>query len=143
MSRDLILNTDHLRDDSQDRQIRMMWQFVGWSQNQINDLRFKERGATSRTSPSVYPLTTKRGFMSELNPNHPVTRKVHDYWHALAAMLVVLFLPGHQVVMSLGGNQADGRKAITIKETARGIELEVVSMEEGERLAKKEGGLPV
>jgi len=79
----------------------------------------------------------------ELNPNHPTTSKMHDHWHKIAAMLVNR-IPGKQTtitldeVMKLGADNV----AITMKETVAGIELRIVSMEEGERFAKQEGGLP-
>lgn len=78
----------------------------------------------------------------ELNPNHPVTSKVHDHWHKIAAILVNR-CPNGETVIPVEEVERVAGKAITIKETARGIELRVVSMEEGKRLARQEGGSPV
>ncbi len=78
----------------------------------------------------------------ELNPNHPFTSKMHDQWHKLAAILVNRVAKGKTTITVDEISRMDG-KAITMKETAAGIELRIVTMEEGERLAKEEGGLPV
>lgn len=80
----------------------------------------------------------------ELNPNHPTTSKIHGHWHKIAALLVMR-TPNRRTTITLDEvNQlAADNVAITMKETAAGIELRIVSMEEGERLAKQEGGLPV
>lgn len=80
--------------------------------------------------------------MSELNPNHPVVNNIRDQWYKLAAILVNR-TPGGKTVITLDEVQRMAGKAITIKETKFGIELAIVSMEEGERLARQEGGLPV
>jgi len=77
----------------------------------------------------------------ELNPNHPVTRETHDLWHKIAALLVMM--KGGRVTIPESEIPKMEGKAITIKFVdGIGIELSIVSMEEGERLAKKEGGLP-
>jgi len=79
----------------------------------------------------------------ELNPNHPVTSTMHDHWHKIAAILVNR-CPGKTTTVRLDEIErmaADGL-AITIKETAGGLELRIVTMEEGNRLARQEGGLP-
>lgn len=67
----------------------------------------------------------------ELNPNHPVTRKMHDHWRKLAAVMVNRTLEKTTVITLDEVQQMDGL-AITIKETAAGTELKIV--EEGERL---------
>lgn len=78
----------------------------------------------------------------ELNPNHPTTSSIHDHWHKIAAALVNRIPKGKTIVTLMELTKLEG-KAITIKETPAGLELRIVSMEEGERLARKEGGLPV
>ncbi len=80
----------------------------------------------------------------ELNPNHPMTRTVHDHWHKIAALLMAKFNQSH-VVITMADVLAmdDGANAVTIQELPDGIHIRLVSMEEGERLARKEGGLPV
>jgi hypothetical protein len=76
--------------------------------------------------------------MMELNPNHPMTAGVHDHWYKLAAMLVNR-IPGQRTVITEDEIRRMDGKAITMKETAAGIELRIVTMEEGERLANEEG----
>jgi hypothetical protein len=80
----------------------------------------------------------------ELNPNHPTTSTMHDHWHKIALLLVAR-LPGKQTVITLQEIEAvgDGQQAITIKDVGIGLELRVVSMDEGRKLAKQEGGLPI
>lgn len=80
-------------------------------------------------------------LMVELNPNHPVTQEAHELWHKIAALLVMqeggsVTIP-ESVILQLEG------KAITIKFVdGVGIELNIVSMAEAEKLARQEGGLP-
>jgi hypothetical protein len=78
----------------------------------------------------------------ELNPNHPTVQKVQDQWYKLCAILVARS-PGKKTTIPLDEVLRIEGMAITIKDTAGGIELQVVTMAEGERLAKMEGGLPV
>jgi hypothetical protein len=78
----------------------------------------------------------------ELNPNHPVTSKVHDEWYKIAAILVNRETNGRTLITMEEVKRLSG-KVITIRDTPAGIELRIVSMVEGERLAKEEGGLPV
>lgn len=79
--------------------------------------------------------------VTELNPNHPVTKAMHAEWHKLAA-LAVMKAGGHIVIsmedlesFPLGG-------AVTVQELDDGIHLRIVDAETAERLARKEGGLP-
>ncbi len=77
----------------------------------------------------------------ELNPNHPVTREAHDLWHKVAALLVAM--KGGRVTIPESEIQKLEGSAITIQFIdGVGIELNIVSMAEGEKLAKQEGGLP-
>lgn len=82
--------------------------------------------------------------MSELNPNHPVVVETRDQWHKLAAILMqkmgrveVEIFP--RDVENLGNNQ----KGIVIDCRGGKFVLRLVPMQEGERLAREEGGLPV
>jgi hypothetical protein len=77
----------------------------------------------------------------ELNPNHPTTSTMHDHWHKLAAILVNR-CPGARTLVTLDEIERMEGLAITLKEVGGGIELRIVTMEEGERLARQEGGLP-
>lgn len=83
-----------------------------------------------------------KGTEMELNPNHPVTSKMHDHWHKIAALLLNRTRE-KKTIITIDEVNRIADMAITMKETAAGIELKIVTMAEGERLAKKEGGLPV
>ena len=90
----------------------------------------------------------------EMNPNHPVTAATSDLWHKIAALLVRRLVaaegkhpaPDAAVVITVSDIEALSESedaAITIRlDDARGIVLNMVSTEEAERLARKEGGLP-
>jgi hypothetical protein len=82
--------------------------------------------------------------MMELNPNHPVTQAIHDHWHKICALMMLKLNQKHIVitmadVLAMG----DDANAVTIQELPDGIHIRLVSMEEGEVLARKEGGLLV
>jgi len=82
--------------------------------------------------------------MTELNPNHPVTREVHDHWHKIAAILMLKFGKSaveitEADVRSLGNNE----NAVMADCRGGRFVVRIVSMEEAEKLARKEGGLPV
>lgn len=82
----------------------------------------------------------------ELNPNHPSTRGAHDNWHKIVAMIM------HQrglkriqiTVKDVERFSKDySGSAVTIRfDDTDGITLTLISMEEAEKLARKEGGLP-
>lgn len=81
----------------------------------------------------------------EINPDHPVTRKTHDQWHKICALLMQKFgvtdvKLTESDIAKLG--EFDGKLAVVIEERATYLRVRIVSMEEGERLAKQEGGLP-
>jgi hypothetical protein len=78
----------------------------------------------------------------ELNPNHPTTSTIHDHWHKLAAILVNR-TKEKATTITLDEISRVAGMAITIKETCAGLELRIVSMDEGQKLARQEGGLPV
>lgn len=85
--------------------------------------------------------------MSELNPNHPVTREMHEQWHKIC-ILLMRKMGVREVVISVDEvvrmAEDDEGCAITIRaDDFRGIILQIVSPGEAERLARKEGGLPV
>lgn len=82
--------------------------------------------------------------MTELNPNHPVTRQVHDHWHKVAAILMMrLGVDSYEIteedVQRLGDNQ---RGVVADLRGGRFV-VRLVTMEEGERMAREAGGLPV
>lgn len=80
----------------------------------------------------------------EINPNHPVTRQAHDHWHKVAAILMMRL--GVDVleiteddVSKLGNNE----KAVVADCRGGKFVLRLVTMEEGEKLAREAGGMPV
>jgi hypothetical protein len=77
----------------------------------------------------------------ELNPNHRTTSSMHDHWHKIAAILLNR-MPGKETVITPAEIDRMAGQAITIKDTGIGLELRIVSMAEGEKLARQEGGLP-
>lgn len=81
----------------------------------------------------------------ELNPNHPVTSKMHDQWHKIVLLLLAR-IPQMRTIITLEEITRiaeGGGVAITIKEVANGLELRAMTMDEGRKLAAQEGGLPV
>jgi hypothetical protein len=78
----------------------------------------------------------------ELNPNHPVTREVHDLWHKIAA---VLLRKMGKKTLEITLDDLKGLDGTCIVADTRGgaFKLHLVGMEEAEKLARKEGGLPV
>ena len=80
----------------------------------------------------------------ELNPNHPVTQKTSDHWHKIVALLMLKFNQPHvEITLQDIEKLANGHSgAVSIQEKNDRIILNLVSWEEGERLAQQEGGLP-
>lgn len=83
--------------------------------------------------------------MSELNPNHPVTKELHEQWHKLCA--IVMYKCGLKQVditsEDIDSMMNSGLANITMKPSGNVLKLALVSDAEAERLARKEGGLPV
>lgn len=80
----------------------------------------------------------------EINPNHPVTQQVHDHWHKVAAILMMrLGVDSYEVteedVLALG----DNRRGVVADCRGGRFVVRLVTMEEGERMAREAGGLPV
>lgn len=80
----------------------------------------------------------------ELNPNHPVTREVHDHWHKIVGILL-LKMGKDSVEITEADVIALGDNQMSVAFDTRGGKcfVRLLSMEEGERLARREGGLPV
>lgn len=82
--------------------------------------------------------------MNELNPDHPVTRGVHDHWHKIVALLMHK-LGMTTAVITPADMEAFSRSefaAVTISDKRDVITLQLVNRTDAERLAKQEGGLP-
>lgn len=78
----------------------------------------------------------------ELNPNHPVTREVSDHWHKICAVLLGKMCMSH-VVLTVEDIERVSGAAIAIEGKPDGLHVRLMSMAEAERLARKEGGLPI
>jgi hypothetical protein len=79
--------------------------------------------------------------VNEVNPNHPVTQAVHDHWHKIAALLVQK-LGGSALITSDDVLALGVDKAVTVQELSDGLHVRIISLSEGEKLAKIHGGLP-
>ena len=80
----------------------------------------------------------------ELNPNHPAVMQAHEHWHKLCAILMFgQGLTEFEITVDLIERLGDNEKAIIIDNRGGRCVLRLVTMEEGERMAREEGGLPV
>ncbi len=85
--------------------------------------------------------------MTERNPNHPVTRALHDHWHKLCAIaLYTLGAPELEITEDdiAKFSAALGPGASIVADTrGGGLVLRLVNGAEAERLVRKEGGLAI
>lgn len=85
--------------------------------------------------------------MVELNPEHPVTMQLHDYWHVLCFALLVKLNAGQEVVITKDDTAVIkkwGENIIVVHDKADGVHLKIVTLEEARRLAKQvesQGGI--
>lgn len=81
----------------------------------------------------------------ELNPNHEVTKKIHDHWHKIAALIMhkvgVKHLSISEAEIKAWANRPE-LDSIVIRDTGKSLEISLVPPEEGKRLAELHGGLP-
>lgn len=82
---------------------------------------------------------------SQLNPNHGVTRELHDQWYKLCAALMLKFGVDTVDITSADIERLAtcGKANITMRPHGNVITLALVTDAEVLRLARKEGGLPV
>lgn len=82
----------------------------------------------------------------ELNPNHPVTMAAHDHWHKIVALLMMMReeteveIPVSEIQKHLTDDPAE-MKVVVLQDTGRSLVLRLVTLEEGQRLAREAGGL--
>ena len=83
--------------------------------------------------------------MKSFNPNHGVVHEIEEQWYKLCAILMFKFGVTKVEVTSedIERFMESGRSNIAVHPKDRIITLTLVSDEEGKRLARKEGGLPV
>ena len=84
--------------------------------------------------------------MNEFNPNHPVTIKMRDQWHKIAA--IMLFKSGKDTMtITMGDLEAweilYPGGAIVIEDKKEGLVLRIVDERKAEEIVRKEGGLPL
>lgn len=79
----------------------------------------------------------------ELNPNHQVTKAIHDQWHKICAILMMKYGAPHEVITIEDISKLPADSAVAIQERQDGIHLSLVDMKTATKLAKEEGGLPV
>ncbi len=80
--------------------------------------------------------------MGELNPNHPVTAALHDSHHKIVGMLMQHYGITEFEVTSAKIERLEGM-AVLLDARGGRLRVRLISMEEGERIARREGGLPV
>ena len=80
----------------------------------------------------------------EINPNHPVTRAISDHWHKVAA-LIMFITDKRRLIATPEMIDRMGREdlVIILHEHADSLEIRLMPREEGEKLAKEHGGMPV
>ena len=79
------------------------------------------------------------------NPNHPVVHEMREQWYKLCAIaLHKMGLTEMKITAAdIDAFASSGMANITVEPKGEVITLRLVSDEEGRRLAKKEGGLPI
>ena len=84
-------------------------------------------------------------MIEEYNPNHPVTRTVHDHWHKIVAILISMPPYNGKAVITEEEIAKWAEKhegcAVVIKDADHKLTLYLVAEEEAKRLAKEAGGL--
>lgn len=79
----------------------------------------------------------------EVNPNHQMTQFARNQWHKIAALLMQeLGRDELEITPQMIARMGDNEKAIVIDGRNDKLVIRMVTMEEGERLARMEGGLP-
>jgi hypothetical protein len=77
----------------------------------------------------------------ELNPNHGVTKEVHDHWHKIVAIIMHKYKLNEVVITSADMEALPHDIAVGIHCTEN-IRVFLTDLKTAEKLAKKEGGLP-
>ncbi len=80
--------------------------------------------------------------MSELNPNHPVTKTMHDVWHKFAAILMRKFEQDHVVITLADLQKIPIDTFIVVQEMPDGLHFRFVDEKTANELARKHGGPP-
>lgn len=75
--------------------------------------------------------------MSELNPNHPVTKTARDHWHKIAAIIMVK-LGRTEIEITEPDIQRLEGKNIVLDERGKKLVVRIVNDEEARRLLQQE-----
>lgn len=87
--------------------------------------------------------------MRELNPNHHVTRAAHDHWHKICALILrKLKLAKVEITKAdidefVRETESGVASNIVLDDRGGKLTVYLVDEAEGQRLARKEGGLPM
>jgi hypothetical protein len=76
----------------------------------------------------------------EINPNHPVTKEMHDLWHRMVGVLLWKHCGGKDTITVAdmrGFNAANPDCAVIFHAHPETVELKIVTVEEGLRLARE------
>lgn len=80
----------------------------------------------------------------ELNPNHPITQLTHDNWHKIVGVLMLKFGYTDVEILSEDVRRLGDMEKCVVADCRGGrFVIRVMDIKEGEKLARKEGGLPV
>jgi hypothetical protein len=84
--------------------------------------------------------------VNEKNPNHPVTRTVHDHWHKIVAILISRAPYNGKVEITeeeilKWAEKYDGY-TVVLHSSRDKMTLYLADDKEADRLAREEGGLP-
>lgn len=80
----------------------------------------------------------------EVNPNHPVTKEVRDMWYKIAAILMIKFNKTEVEILPADVAKLGDNTSAIVADTRGGkFIIRFMSMEEGEKLAREQGGFPV
>lgn len=79
----------------------------------------------------------------EINPNHPVSRMMRDQWHKVVALLMTKQRVNEVVITPDDIRALPADPAIAVHEQADGLHIILLDGAVAERLARREGGLPV
>lgn len=80
--------------------------------------------------------------MSELNPNHPVTRAMHDQWHKVLGMAMHKLGIQHLVITAEDIQNTPQGNCMVAQELQDGLHIYFVDQSTAQRLAREHGGLP-
>ena len=79
----------------------------------------------------------------ELNPDHPVTKALHGNWHKIVYLIMRKYrlkpvFTEAEIEKFFSGPEM----AVVLRDANNELSVEIVTMEEGERLAREVGGVP-